>query len=322
MFDDSILHNNILHDILTYSRQGIVCVTFDENDIETGVQVVESWLDLQSRNIKEEWKLIFQEFFRTSSIRKMGVVVRLCPDVKVNDFTGSSCSIKLDSIIEFLHKPKRIILENSDGDRRFLLSISNKNLRDKLVKLQAQGNLSFEHCGGIDGVATKLANDFGPELGSEVKCWVLIDSDSCVPGMVSVSAQKVIDICVLKGINYLCLKRRAIENYIPDDALQRFADANGDNARDTFLALSSLNLVQRDHYHMADGFGNKTCKNSGLYDELEKEVKKPLCKGFGRNIKHVYPENVADLQTFHEEFGQIPDEFTAPLKFISEMIRS
>ncbi len=321
MFDDSLAHNRILHDILTYARQGIVCVIFDVDDIETGEHSVECWLDSQARNIQVEWNLIFEEFFRMSSVRKMGVVVRLCPDVKVNDFTGSSCAIRLDSILEFLHKPKKIILENSDGDRKFLLSISNRNLRDKLVKLHAQGSLSFEHCGGIDGVATKLTNDFGPELGSAVKCWVLIDSDSFEPGVVSEAAQRVIDICDATGINYLCLKRRAIENYIPNGALQRFADANGDKAKDTFLALSSLDTIQRNHYHMADGFANKTCKDSGLYDALDDKIGKPLRKGFGSNIKHVYPDNPKDLQTFHEEFGQIPDEFTEPLKYISEMIR-
>ncbi len=321
MFDGSVKHNVILHDILTYSRHKFICVTYEEGtDTEIGRMI--DWFENQNRDIEKEWKLLFDEFTSKNSAHRMGVAVKVCPDVVANNFDGREYTIKLDNVNAFLLKPKRIIVENSRGDRNFLLAIADKGLRERIFTLQTQGGLTFEHCGGIDGVASRLTHEFIPETGSEIKCWVLIDSDSTYAGHISDAATKVISLCEKANIQYLCLKKRAIENYIPNEVLEEFLDTDEKKISEALAALNTLSEEQRNHYHMSNGFKNNTCKKeSDLYKGLAVQEIRRLSKGFGGAIKHVYPDDIIDLQAIHEKFDEMPDEFIAPLKYVTEMIR-
>lgn len=123
-----------------------------------------------------------------------------------------------------LREPLSIVLEDAVNDGAFLLALTRvageggRRLRERLDRSWVR----VAHGGGIDSIPRLLrALDEAP--AQRLRCHVLVDHDGDVADAPSQSSRTVEDACKERGVPFHRLRRRAIENYAPREALERWA---------------------------------------------------------------------------------------------------
>ncbi|MFO0607456.1 MAG: hypothetical protein U0324_30100 [Polyangiales bacterium] len=125
---------------------------------------------------------------------------------------------------QLLREPLSIVLEDAVNDGAFLLALTHvageggRRLRERLDRAW----LRVAHGGGIGTIPRLVrALDEAPTL--RLRCHVLVDHDGDAPDAPSRHSKLVEDACAEAGVPFLRLRRRAIENYAPREALERWA---------------------------------------------------------------------------------------------------
>jgi hypothetical protein len=96
------------------------------------------------------------------------------------------------------------------------------------------------------------------------------------------------------GVHLHVLRRRAIENYLPIAALDRWARGHDGHER-AVAALSRLTDAQRHHFNMKEGFDRDAphaARTGGLYDAVPPRVRERLRSGFGSDIAKLFMRSV------------------------------
>lgn len=186
-----------------------------------------------------------------------------------------------------------IYVENGRADKRFIYAVLSPDLRRDIKRQVEIGAIHFENAGGISELSKKIEDDFRTRAKLANRAFALFDSDALVPGSASTDAIAAMKVCDDRAIPYYCLAKRAIENYIPDEALSSFA-ASG-NTEDQRIqrkriarAVSRLSDEQRSHFHMKEGF---KAPHGDLYGTVTSADRSTLASGFGSHLSDCYEEN-------------------------------
>lgn len=314
--------NNIeIHTILNFALLGALFIKLGVNNDE----VTEKWLKSRPPAERERWDVITKSSAKAETKYRTLDKIEVIAGSNPSDWTADPPRLNLTDAVVIAGQAKRVIVENSRGDRNFILAMADNNLRERMLELEATGRLMFVHGGGIGELKMQLLKTHIPVLGSRYFCWVLIDSDSASPGAISKEAQDLLNICAAAGIKHYCLERRAIENYLPK---QTMLDAIGKNVlteedRPKVEAFFNLASALRHHFHMKRGLDDATCRDSGQYDPKSDPNVAALRKGFGGRISDIYGYEDNELSTMGAQFSAdgATTEMSQPFKQLKAMIR-
>jgi hypothetical protein len=151
------------------------------------------------------------------------------------------------------------LVENATSDGEFLQLVMAK-LRPTLVRKTtgAHPQVQLTQAGGISELPKETLRLGGryasirPAANLPPRFIVIADSDGKTPGDQSADARKVIQTASSIGVSYHILRKRSIENYIPDPALQAYVSARKDRSA-AVAVIASLEAPARDHYPMKIG---------------------------------------------------------------------
>jgi hypothetical protein len=189
----------------------------------------------------------------------------------------------------FLDQPLLVIMENQFTDGvlldcalSFLGSTASQNLYNnrpyKLIKyISAGGN----------GEIPKHVNDQlneAAQLGIPARFVVFTDSDGKYPGETNREAEIIKKTCIDNGIYHCILKKRAIENYIPDEVFFYWRDKIENKSYFNFInAILNLSSEQRDHFPLKSGWNEKKV-HLPLYEDLSEEKRKIISRALGTDL--------------------------------------
>lgn len=132
--------------------------------------------------------------------------------------------VTVEDARRLVREPLAIILEDAVNDGAFLVALSEvagdagRRLRDRLSRAW----LRVAHGGGIDSVPRLLrALDEAP--AQRLRCQVMVDHDGDSADNPSRKSRFAQEACDEYSVPFLRLRRRAIENYAPREALERWA---------------------------------------------------------------------------------------------------
>lgn len=314
--------NNVeIHAILNFALRGALFIKLGANNDE----VTEEWLKSRPPAEKERWDVITKSSVKAQTKYRALDKIEVIPGSDPSKWTTDPPRLNLKDAVNLAGQAKRVIVENARGDRKFILAMADDTLRARMLELEAAGRLMFVHGGGIGELKMQLLKTHIPVPGSRHFCWVLIDSDSALPGEISKEAQDILDICAVAGIKHYCLERRAIENYLPKPTLLGAIEKNVllEEDRPKVEALFNLAPALRHHFHMKRGLDDVTCKNSGQYDPNSDCNVAVLRKGFGGRISEIYDYGDKELPTLGAQFSTdgATAEMSQPFKQLKAMIR-
>jgi hypothetical protein len=216
-----------------------------------------------------------------------------------SNWRRSSPPISLKDAILLAGKPFGLVLEGVTNDWAFLLVCADESQRRYLQDMLNAGLVEVINGGGLQSMKSLLE---GWKLSTLFLRWVLFDSDSLVPERPSKISEEVRILCHEQNVPHHQLKRRAIENYLPNQTLQHWAgNASVHTERErraaTRKAWAQLTEQQQAHYNMKKGFDGdhqqvQTLKSPSKeeYQTLWKQmVSSPeLAHGFGGDVASLF----------------------------------
>lgn len=160
----------------------------------------------------------------------------------------------------FFTAPLKVLVENRFTDGLLLDTVLDFLAPDELQDfLRGCQDKPFTYdSGGGAGELPKLIEDHARQnanRGCPPRAVVFADSDARFPAERSKQASAVAQACMDHGIDCLILKKRTIENYIPDEILLAWArEASNTAALPRVEALCRLSTEQRDHLALKKRF--------------------------------------------------------------------
>ena len=215
----------------------------------------------------------------------------------------------LDEAIRFFNEPVLIVLENDLNDAYFVDTLIThfRKKSKKIRKHKDEGWLKYKNAGGANNIPNtiisvlKTFENLSKDNKKYLRGIVIFDSDKEYPEMsLKPDKQKIIDFCIDNGIKYHILEKREMDNYIPDEIIERVADFNEDNYLKAYLNFSQ---IQKDYFDLEKGFKNKnfTSLSNGIqkfYDNINKNDYKFLRLGMTN-------ENYKKNKKFKSEFPKL-----------------
>lgn len=182
--------------------------------------------------------------------------------------------ISTSSALLLLKQPLKIMVEHRLNDRAFFMAMIADEYVKAFLELEESKCVEFEHAGGITQMPQLI--EACPH-GVRARRFVFCDSDSLSPGEVSRAAKEVGRACRKRAIPVAILKRRAIENYVPISALNRWAHTNirptlhlEEKKRrvEALKRLEKTSALHRHHYNMKNGFSGDEGMNLSTEQDL------------------------------------------------------
>lgn len=197
--------------------------------------------------------------------------------------------ITIDTVMDFLGQPLKIVLENVESDRLFVekcLELLGEKQIDELW-------IEFVHGGGSD--LAKVAQSYN----GKCRTFCLIDSDVISPPNIYNTPAKpktiknIERICQDNGYSFHILNKREMENYLPDRVLKIYLEQKSRDFEHIYFNLSSQ---CKDYFDMKKGLTSRNLELPiwGAYKEMinqgNEEIaataigKKSVVEGFGEDV--------------------------------------
>ncbi len=163
-------------------------------------------------------------------------------------------------IVSFCLAPAVVVVENAETDGDFLACVI-RALRPRLTSALATvpPRLDIRQAGGVGEIPKELRRQAALQEallpGSRTtarRLTAVADSDAPSPGALSGNARAVLRTASELGLKVHVLRKRSIENYIPDDAILDFFRRKTGPAAEAALVVS-LPRPGRDHYPIKSG---------------------------------------------------------------------
>ncbi|MBF0135420.1 MAG: hypothetical protein HQL65_04210 [Magnetococcales bacterium] len=210
--------------------------------------------------------------------------------VTYQEVTSKDLVLPPDRAATYLGQPLTILVENRKSDTLFgntvLAILGPPELAE--FRHNVPHALRFD-AGGGNGELVKIVEEYVQNARNSrhpFRIVVFTDSDGKFPGDCSDNARRVEKVCKKYDVPYMLLKKRSIENYIPDEIFQAW---NGKPKEVT--ALLRLSPEQRDYFPIKRGFsakperqGDKNKKEAELYASVAPADKETLQIGFGSHL--------------------------------------
>ena len=206
------------------------------------------WLEQESRlsrRVEDLKKMYTASGYITTKEKKLKRTITISRESdNISSFTPQDA-------LEFLNTPVYIIVENFESDKFFLKALIHAYKLKELERAFQNDWLRIEGVGGIGEIPKKIDDYFENHQRFPPKLYIWVDSDRKFPGD-DHHAQPIVDKCAEKGLVTLTiLYKRAIENYLPLEALRTVPD----ELQHVYKAYHSLNNPDKwDYYNMKKGF--------------------------------------------------------------------
>jgi hypothetical protein len=278
-----------------------------------------SWLAQLNPDLHNDWVSMIHDGYRLNASHPSHHEIRVSaiPDSR---WSQTPPVLTVGDALEFLHRPYRILVENGHADRAFLLCLCTEEQRRFLEERVAKEWAEMEHCGGI-GHLGKRAEELRKHARSHMRTSAVFDSDALSPGKPNATSSSVQRKCGA-ALHHHQLLRRAIENYVPRVALERWCKlkqgAQRRERQEIMEALFSLSAEQRAHYNMKEGF-ERDAPRAGeagtLYEGIPSKKRYTLKDGLGTDVATLYAEGYV---AHHE----LEDDITVKgaKRFVAEII--
>ncbi|TCI04090.1 hypothetical protein EZV61_07840 [Corallincola luteus] len=293
----------------------------------------QSWLGTKDKATKERCAYVLSASAALHAGCKSPCTFSIVANGQGSDWDSNSPTVEACEVDYLLQLPTTISLENGRNDRNFLLSFCKKELRARLLELESQKALEFDGAGGINEQINHMKDRYVQHPANKHKYWLLFDGDSPSPGQTSEPARTLIDLCKEHGFkNFHCLARRAIENYLPVSPKKNIAEVyhlfglDDEELREQIECFSELSDDQRSHFHTKEGLRNQSCKKSGLFTDIPRQLR----RGFRVRVDSVFNhgpnakcEDFEPLHSLLESEGMIEElrKFLKQLDFTTRKIR-
>ena len=211
--------------------------------------------------------------------------------VLVSSLVHESEAIQPQQAAEYVSTPLAILMENrfSDGGifLNTVLDVLGPDEMNEQRKI-APNSICYDSPGG-NGELPKLVVDYARRAkakGIPIRAVVFTDSDGTVPGEIQQKARRVQQACEKEGLPCRILRKRTIENYIPDEVLDAWMPYPDYEKRRVVDAVKRLRPEQRDYYPMKKGLQlqNASPTVQALYSGISEADRDELSKGFGRDV--------------------------------------
>ena len=267
---------------------------------------VQHWLSQRDDAMRDSCRLALDLGIEHDALSPSRRAIRVAP-VDQPQWDRDEPALPLDVGLHLLRTPFSVLLEDSLGDKWFLLAVATAERKCRLQEFERKGWLEFSHGGGITGIERRLESLLA-DRGRILRTWALFDSDALRPGAPSDASQAAARACSARSVAYHRLRRRAIENYVPLPALERWNRTDEQKRR--VRALGRLTPAQRHHYNMKHGFSGDAnrldrCRVGDLYDGLDEDTRSALDHGIDRDIAGLFRERLFRMETWwFEQDGQ------------------
>lgn len=160
---------------------------------------------------------------------------------------------------DYYSLPVVLIVENAQTDGAWFELVADK-LRPRLARRMKgeHPSLTVSNAGGIGEIPKHLRRVSStyqrarPDKGLPLRVVVMADSDARLPGQESDQARIVRHAAASEGADVHILRKRTIENYVPDQGLWDYAARRAD-ARAAVRHITRLVGPARDHYPIKEG---------------------------------------------------------------------
>jgi hypothetical protein len=235
-------------------------------------------------------------------------------DVTIEPRTASdwpSLQLTLQDALDLAKEPLQLHYEDGRNDPAFINWLAEPRLRGDLAALESAPARVVIHGGGTGGIKRWLDELVDRETLSREqqrrlwRTWVLFDKDAgkldaCAP---SKSTEDLMHLCeqvVDKHripFTWICLQRREIESYVPDDGLRQTGAAGSEEAAKLLRQWRS----HPDRQHLAWAYdmkgGLKGDLVGGVLDERRVELRSPDTAPLAEELKE--PFRSLDEETRH-----------------------
>lgn len=226
--------------------------------------------------------------------------------------------------------PVYVVVENAESDRAFLDAMIRAFGRTVLRGALDRGWCEIVGAGGSGEIKKRVKELLDKVKKGPRRILVLKDSDRLLPEgpsedrRVSKAGDEYRDI---HDVSIAILRKREIENYLPDDALGRI---HADKLP-ALRAFRRLRPDQRDHYDMKYGFkrdpkhGDPILppEQEELFRDVDPRDLRALCGGFGENVWKLFEESPTDVvneTTLRALCRDDPDEIARILDAIEKLL--
>jgi hypothetical protein len=278
-----------LNDILSEAYKKRISIHIEDE------KSYQDWVVQRPKLEQEKWVMLIKASANLHNTARSTCVFLISEDIGNSDWDAKIPIAKLDDIDYLLNLRITIGVENSRNDKNFLLSLCKSSLRKRLIELENQECLHFDGPGGINELINCMREGYISHPAKRHKSWLLFDGDATKPSEIAGTANELIELCKKnKFDNFHCLTRRAIENYLPIsdksniEELYSLFNVDDNEFKEQLKCFSNLSKDQRYHYHMKEGLKKNNCKNSGLYNNFDKQTKKLIGRGFNIRIDSIF----------------------------------
>ncbi len=215
----------------------------------------------------------------------------------------SSCDPAL--LITFYTLPVLILVEDVHSDGEWVRFIAIK-LRPRLARRMTSRypDIEFRHAGGIGQIPAelrRLSKQYRANRPADripLRIAAISDGDAKLPGVQSADARAVVRAGAETGADVHVLRKRTIENYVPDEALLNYA-AKHDSQRAAEY-ITSLRGHARDHYPVKAGLTDAELSEVGsLYGNSP-----PAGLGMGEFMRDYLANSAYSITEGHQLKGR------------------
>ena len=290
---------------------------------KTSVSYQEWLLELTDAE-RTAWTLVSEYSARDMAVHRIQDVV--VAGNAVSEWDRSTPRISVTDALRLISIPARILVENSVNDRAFILAMLPETTRRYFEWLEANDLIEFSHTGGVTELKNIVDKVVALKHHRRIRYFAIFDSDSPAPGVRHRNSERAVKSCERAQIPYHCLQRRAIENYLPKDALYYYANSVPAKAaairRRKMDAFYRLTPMQRCHFRMKSGFSIAPPQEEvALYAGLKEEVRRTLEGGIGADIADLYHDARDGRLRLHIEREGNDVELRAPIAALLALVR-
>ncbi|MFE8595828.1 hypothetical protein [Archangium violaceum] len=249
----------LLLSILRHGQEGRHIILTDPSFQRNGQGAVNQWLaarDPLVRDAAEEaLDRSLNSYNSTTTLAQFRVAART-----QSHWAGTPPELTPEDAARVLALPLLLVLEDRQADKHFLRCVLPQPRRDELRAALERGWIRAEHGGGL-GNMKKYVENLQDEPAERMRVWVLFDSDARQPAQPSRDSQDLKTTCASAVLPHHQLQRRSIENYLPPQALYRWAGQRRGVPGTRFLRMVQAFVAlkpatERHHVDMKERFEN------------------------------------------------------------------